>query len=208
MARKPTRSDCGVTADGVGPQRRCAVCRKPLDRDDSVRFVLGPDGVAAIDWRRKLPGRGASVCWSREGLAAVGRGGVLDRAFKTRVKLPAEPEWPLGAARAYVRAREKELIGLAARAGQLKAGGNVVLRVVRKGWATAIVLASDAGETVAADWERKCRGYELPMLRSSLGSEDIGAALGRPAPRSVLGLHSGPLVTALQTELKRGSAVI
>ncbi len=187
--------------------RTCAVCRRSLDRDDALRIVLGPDGAPVVDFRRKLPGRGANVCWSRSCMEGIRERGRLARSMRAKVSLP-EGDWPLGDARRMVARRQAELAGLALRAGDLKSGGNVVGRLVKKGWPVALVLSADAGDTVASDWEKAARGRELEFLRSLLGSDELGKALGRQGPRSVLALGAGPLSGALRVELKRGTALL
>lgn len=192
--------------------RMCVVCRQALEQDESLRIVLTPDGTAALDFRHKLPGRGAWVHWTRACMEQVCERGRLNRAFKVDVRVPeaveGEEPFPLGPARRWIERRQKELLALGQRAGQVKTGANVVLGVVRKGQAEYIVLARDTGETVAGDWERKARGYELPLYRTLLGAGELGEALGRTGVRSVLAAGGGPLSRALQTELKRGSAFL
>ena len=192
--------------------RTCVVCRKKLEQDDGLRVVLAPDGTAALDLRQKLPGRGAWVHWTRSCLEQLGERGRLNRAFKTNVRIPATVEgdepFPLGPARRWIEKRQRELLGLGQRAGQVKSGANVVLGMVRKGQVEYLVLARDAGDTVARDWERKARGYELPIFRSLLGAAELGDALGRPGVRSVLAAGNGPLARTLRLELKRGSAFL
>ncbi len=100
--------------------------------------------------------------------------------------------------------RQGELAGLAFRSGELKAGSNLVDRLLKRGWCTALLTSADVGETVAGDLERKARGMELPVFRLLLRSEELGAALGRGGARSVAALGRGPLVRSLQVELKRG----
>jgi uncharacterized protein len=196
----------------VSATRMCVVCRKTLEQDEGLRIVLAPDGTAAIDFRQKLPGRGAWVHWTRSCMEQLSERGRLNRAFKRDVRIPDAVEgdepFPLGPARRWIERRQKELLGLGQRAGQVKTGANVVLGVVRKGQAEYIVLARDAGDTVARDWERKARGYELPLYRALLGAGELGDALGRTGVRSVLAAGNGPLSRALQTELKRGSAFL
>ncbi len=187
--------------------RTCAACRRQLDRDDALRIVLGPAGQLVIDFGRKLPGRGANACWSPDCLSGLRERGALARALKGAVELPSE-DWPLGDAKRWLVRRQAELAGLGFRAGELKAGGNVVDRAVKRGWPTAVVLSSDAGETVSSDWEKRTRGLELELLRSLLSSEELGAALGRSGPRSVLAMGRGPLARSLTRELKRGAAFL
>jgi uncharacterized protein len=186
--------------------RTCVVCRKSVDRDEALRIVLGPDGTAAIDWRRRLPGRGANACWTVSCLEGVRERGRLDRSFRTTVRLP-DGEWPLRDARRWLVRRQSELVGLALRAGELKAGGNQVDRLVKRRWATALVLSTDVGETVADGWKKTARGYDLELCTALLSAEELGRALGKPGPRSVLALGDGPLARALRIELKRGLAL-
>ena len=187
--------------------RTCVVCRAGLERDEAMRLILAPDGVVYVDWRRKLPGRGASVCWNRSCLEGLRQKGRLNRSFRTEVQLP-EGDWPLGAALKQLRRRQREISGLAMRAGQLKAGGNLVERLLKKGWPLYLALSADVGETVAADWERRAVGHSLTVYRSLLTSEEIGLALGKSGPRSVVAVGSGPLGNTLRTELKRGPALL
>ena len=190
-----------------GALRTCVVCRASVKRDDSLRIVLDPAGQACLDWRHKLPGRGASVCWNRSCLEGVRQKGSLNRSFKTDVVLP-DGAWPLSAVREQLARRQRELSGLARRAGELKAGGSLVERSLKKGWVLYLGLSVDAGNTVAADWERRAKGYELALYRTVLTAEELGAALGRSGSRSVFAVGPGPLGAALQTELKRGPALL
>lgn len=187
--------------------RTCVVCKSSVVGDEVLRLILDPEGVLCVDWRRKLPGRGASVCWKRSCLEGLRQKGRLNRSFRTDVKLP-EGDWPLGAARQQLIRRQRELAGLASRAGELKSGGNLVERCLMKGWPVYLGLAADTGETVAAQWQRRAVGRELALHRSLLTAEELGHALGRSGPRSIFAVGTGPLGKALQTELKRGPALL
>ena len=192
--------------------RTCVVCRKPLDQDDALRIVLGPDGAPAVDFKHKLPGRGAWVCWEKSCVTQVGQRGRLDRAFKCKVPVQAGDDegraWPASVVNAYLRRRQRELISVGGRAGQIRCGGSTVLSLLRKGWPVGLVLACDTGPTSASDWERKAKGYELSVRRTLLTSEEVGAALGRGGSRSVLAVGPGSAAQALGLELKRGSALL
>jgi len=193
----------------TGATRTCVVCRAHMDQDDGYRVVLGPDGSPAIDFRRKLPGRGAWVHSSPECLRGLGERGRLSRAFKQSVPVPqadGDEPWPLPQVRTWQMRRQRELVAAAFGAGQARSGSNVVQGLLQSGWAEGLFLAADAGETVASDWARKARGYELPLLRSLLTSAELGAAMGRDGLRSVVALGSGPAATALALELRRGKA--
>jgi hypothetical protein len=194
----------------MGAARTCVVCRKHLDQEDGVRVVLAPDGSPALDLRRKLSGRGAWVHWREKCLAGLGQRGCLSRTFKQNVPIPGpssdgEP-WPIGQVRKWQRRRQRELVAAGVGAGHVRSGSNVVMSLVQSGWALDLALASDAGTTVAADWGRKAKGYELPLHRSALTAEELGAATGRSGLRSILALGAGPAARALALELKRGGS--
>ena len=187
--------------------RTCVVCRSPVSRDDSIRFVLGLEATVTIDWKRSLPGTGASCCWRRACLEGSRRPGCLQRAFGRSVQLPGG-DWPMSAVRERGVRRQRELMGLAARAGELKAGQDVVDRFVRKGWPQYLVRASDCWDKTAAVWDKKAASGGLSVLASSLNSEAMGAALGRKGPRTIVALGKGPISRALHRELKQGAALL
>ena len=187
--------------------RTCVVCRSKIERSAGVRIVLDPAGVPAIDWRGRLPGRGASCCYSRDCLDGLSKRGVLSRAFKTEVSV-REGSWPMDEIHGRATRRQRELVGLAGRAGELKSGGNVVQRLVSKGWPQYLVQSSDAGDAVSAQWQERASRSDLVVFRSLLNSEQLGGALGKSGPRSVLAVRRGPLARSLRQELKRGQAFI
>ena len=187
--------------------RTCVVCRSKIERHAAVRVVLDPVGAPALDWRGSLPGRGASCCYSRECLGGLGTRGVLSRAFKQDVP-PPSADWPMAEAHQYTSRRQRELVGLAGRSGELKSGGNVVGRLLGRSWPNYLVEAADVGPAVAAQWRERASRSSLVMFRSLLSSEQLGGALGKRGPRSVLAVRQGPLARSLRQELKRGQTLI
>ncbi len=187
--------------------RTCVVCRSKIERRAAVRIVLDPAGAPAIDWQGRLPGRGASCCCSRECLEGLRRRGSLSRAFKQEVPV-GSADWPMAEVHEYTSRRQRELVGLAGKAGELKSGGNVVERLLSRGWPEYLVQSSDVGDAVASQWQERASRRSLPVLRSLLNSEQLGGALGKSGPRSVLAVRQGPLARSLRQELKRGLALI
>ena len=172
-----------------------------------MRLVLDPEDGAAIDWSGALPGRGAHVCVERACLEGLRKPGPLSRSFKTKVKVPAAP-WPLDALEARTRKRQRELLGLAHRAGVLKSGGNLVSGLLSKGWAKYLILAADAGDRVRQDWQQRALGKGVPVFVTLLGADEFGAALGRTGSRSVAVVATGGPASVLRKALKRGAAFI
>lgn len=153
-----------------------------------------------IDWSRKLPGRGASVCWTRHGLESAPA--TLRRALGD-CQLPEDPSWPLEPARGEALRRARQLLGLGAASGQVRGGGSVVLGALRGGQAEWLGLAVDAGATVSEDWRRKATGYEVELLGLPWTAAEVGAALGRAGPRSMIVARHGAVADSLRRELNR-----
>ena len=70
------------------PLRQCLGCREMKPKKELIRVVRSPEGAVSLDFKGKLPGRGAYVCPSPECLARVRKSRALERAFSAQ--LPAE----------------------------------------------------------------------------------------------------------------------
>ena len=71
-------------------ERLCVATRTVRPVDDLIRFVLGPDGEAVPDLKRKLPGRGVWVTATQDALREAIKRKVFARGFKREVRLPAD----------------------------------------------------------------------------------------------------------------------
>ena len=58
-------------------ERTCIVTRQVKPERDLIRFVSAPDGTAAPDLRRRLPGRGVWITADRDHVATAVRKGML-----------------------------------------------------------------------------------------------------------------------------------
>ena len=70
------------------PQRQCVGCREMKNKRDLTRVVRSPEGTISLDFKGKLPGRGAYVCPDPACLAKARKSRALERAFETAI--PAE----------------------------------------------------------------------------------------------------------------------
>ena len=68
--------------------RQCLGCREMKPKKELIRVVRSPEGDVSLDFRGKLPGRGAYVCPAQECLAKARKAKALERAFSA--PLPAE----------------------------------------------------------------------------------------------------------------------
>src|SRR5215470_15020461 len=78
----------GKATDSALPERRCIVTRQALEKDQLIRFVLGPDNAIVPDLSENLPGRGYWVAASRKVLTEA----VKKNAFARAMQAPVRPE--------------------------------------------------------------------------------------------------------------------
>jgi len=67
------------------PMRQCLGCREMKPKKDLIRVVRSPEGELSLDFRGKLPGRGAYVCPDPACLAKVRKSKALERAFSAPI---------------------------------------------------------------------------------------------------------------------------
>src|ERR1700742_3679007 len=68
-------------------ERFCAATGVARAESEMIRFVLGPEGAAVLDLKRKLPGRGLWVTATREALVAAVARKAFARGCKREVRL-------------------------------------------------------------------------------------------------------------------------
>ena len=67
------------------PQRQCVGCREMKEKRALIRVVRSPEGAISLDFRGKLPGRGAYVCPNAECLRRARKSRALERAFSAAI---------------------------------------------------------------------------------------------------------------------------
>jgi len=70
------------------PLRQCLGCREHKPKKELIRVVRSPEGEVSLDFKGKLPGRGAYVCPLADCLSKARKSRALERAFDTA--LPPE----------------------------------------------------------------------------------------------------------------------
>ena len=63
--------DAGPHKRAPGTQRFCAASGAVRPVDEMIRFVVGPDGTAVPDLKRRLPGRGIWITATRQALRSA-----------------------------------------------------------------------------------------------------------------------------------------
>ncbi len=182
-------------------ERTCVVSRRKADPADLVRLVLSPEGVLYVDYRGRLPGRGAWVLPEKatlEKLQATPK--ILNRALKTTADTTGVLE----------KVQEANLLSLldalslSARSGALASGHDAALACLSSSTPCAVGLASDASPRV----ERRFfdAAGAVPIFRMPLDREQIGDRIGK-GPRAVFAVASCAASKPLLRELRRMAAL-
>src|SRR6266581_6738843 len=82
--------DAGPHKRAPGTQRFCAASGAVKPVDEMIRFVVGPDGAAVPDLKRRLPGRGIWITATRQALRTAIARKAFTRAFKRDVRVAAD----------------------------------------------------------------------------------------------------------------------
>ena len=67
------------------PMRQCLGCREMKPKRELIRAVKSPDGEVILDFKGKMPGRGAYLCPNGECLKKAMKSKALERAFSTQI---------------------------------------------------------------------------------------------------------------------------
>ncbi len=182
------------------PERSCVACRGKAPAQSLFRFVLDPDGNAALDFSATLPGRGAYVHPSRACFDMVERKALFRRAFKTSgVRFDADFWWKRAAEKSVERVLE--LLYLAKKSGRLVAGGDKAKAFLGEWGKGLLILSEDAAPRTVAQFERLAETCGARHVRGP-DSARIGHALARPSV-VVLAVADGPLAEKLLWECSR-----
>lgn len=159
--------------------RRCIVTRQALEKAAMIRFVLDPEGRVVPDLKGKLPGRGLWVTADRAVLAEAAKRNAFAKAARQSAKVPAD----LVERVAELARREvAELIGLARKSGQLRAGFEKVQIALEAGKVRVLIAASDGAEDgrgkLARLASRTGAGSGVEIV-APLTAAELAQALGR-----------------------------
>lgn len=190
-----------TSAEERGPQRTCLGCRNVFDRNDLLRFVLAPQGLLLVDYKGRLPGRGAYTCLNRDCIAEAVRRRQFARTFKQEISSVAEDSIATELRR-QIQERICGLIGMARKSHQLLSGSSLVLdRLSASASLAFVIIASDVSDGIGEKVTGRALYHSVPLYRM-FEKEFLGRLLGT-GQRSVLALLPGSLAAAIRVELER-----
>ncbi len=191
--------DTIVVAEPEAPRRRprrCVASRAPRDRDDLIRFVIGPDDRLVPDPDARLPGRGLWLSAEAESFKTAVSRNLFAKAARRRVVV--DPEIAARLDRMLAE-RCLQWLGLARRAGLLEMGFEQVMRTARAGEVEVLVVASDA----ATDGREKLARVAADLRCVTLFDRaEMGTAVGREA-LVFAGVRADRLATRLWNDARR-----
>ena len=183
----------------TGPLRRCIVTRERGEREQMLRFVVGPGRQIVPDLQAKLPGRGIWLSARRDVLETARSRNAFARAARAPVVVPADLTQLVedGLTR-----RVTELLGLARRAGQANFGFERA-REWLGNRAGIVIQAQDGSPDERARFLSGRRGLRVA---APLPASALGAVFGRDHVVHVV-VAPGRLAEALRVETDRLAGV-
>jgi uncharacterized protein len=170
--------DAGPRAQEL--ERMCVATRTVRPVADMIRFVIGPDGEAVPDLKRKLPGRGVWVTATQDALSDAVKRKALARGFKREVRLPADLVARTGE---LLERAALDALAMAGKAGLVATGFTRVEAALAREKVVALLHAAEA----AADGVRKLDAALRRRLEHDpivtigiLTSAQLDLAFGRP----------------------------
>jgi uncharacterized protein len=160
-------------------ERMCVATRTVKPVADMIRFVVGPDGEAVADLKRKLPGRGVWVTATQDALADAIKRKALVRGFKREVRLPADL---VVRTEQLLERAALDALAMAGKAGLVATGFAKVEAALQHDEVVALLHATEAAPDGVRklDAARRRRQAGSVAVIDSLTSAQLDLALGRP----------------------------
>jgi uncharacterized protein len=178
-------------------ERLCVATRTVRPVADLIRFVIGPDGEAVPDLKRKLPGRGVWVTATQDALGDAIKRQAFARGFKRQVRTPADL---VSRTERLLERAALDALAIAGKAGLVVAGFAKVEAAIERGEAVALLHAVEASSEgirkLAGTLRRRLSADPIVLIRT-LTSAQLDLALGRPNVVHAAGLAGAPTDTFL-----------
>jgi predicted RNA-binding protein YlxR (DUF448 family) len=180
MLARPNDNELDNGPRSGGFERYCVATRTVRPVENLIRFVVGPDGQAVPDLKRKLPGRGVWVTATQEALGAAIKGRAFACGFKRDVRVSADL---VGRTERLLEKAVLDALAMANKAGLVAVGFARVENALAHDRVVALLHAAEAGPDGVSKLEGARRhgshGGSAAVI-ASLSSSQLDLALGRP----------------------------
>jgi len=184
-----------------GPLRTCVACRENKPQDQLVRYVVAPDGTLMVDYRHRLPGRGAYTCCDAACLRTAVEKNQFQRSFRGHCKA-SEADGLLTQLQQAVEQKIVNLLGMGRKSSQVVSGSNAVITGLRQGAEFGLVLMTQDISPAIAEKIITLADRQKVESNRLLNKDLLGQILGK-GERSVVAVARGSLVNAILVELHR-----
>jgi predicted RNA-binding protein YlxR (DUF448 family) len=171
--------DAGPHKRAPGTQRFCAASGAVRPVEEMIRFVVGPDGTAVPDLKRRLPGRGIWITATRQALRTAITRKAFARAFKRDVRLAPDL---VEATERLVEQAALDALAICHKAGKLAIGFANADAATARARVVALLNAAEAAadgtRKLAAALRRRADAGEIAVI-GAFTSAQLDLALGR-----------------------------
>src|SRR5215813_4976085 len=171
--------DAGLHKRAPGTQRFCAASGAVRPVDEMIRFVVGPDGAAVPDLKRRLPGRGIWITATRQALRSAIARKAFARAFKRDVRLASDL---VEATERLLERAALDALAICHKAGKLAIGFANADAALARARVVALLNAAEAApdgtRKLAAALRRRADAAEIAVI-DAFTSAQLDLALGR-----------------------------
>lgn len=181
-------------------ERSCIACRKKGDQQDYIRYVVDPEGRVVVDYRNRLPGRGAYTCFDSRCIEQALQQGGFKRAFR-RELAPVEPQDFMADITSAISQRIFGLLGIARKAGSVVTGTSQLVSAFTHKDVRYLFVAEDASEGSSDKMTRMAEQEGVETVRFST-QQKLGQVAGREN-RNCLGIKDKQFADLLAFEVKR-----
>ncbi len=182
------------------PVRSCVVTRRRHERDELVRLVAAPDGSVVVDYKARLPGRGAWITPSREVLQLLDK---KRRALEKALDVSVDVDHVRAAILEAVLKAAGDGLSMAAASGSLVGGRDRMEIAIREERVALIAVADDAAERTL---KAITRAGEVDKVQLPWSAAELGTRLGRP-PLAAVGILHGARNRYVLRQLRRLAAL-
>jgi uncharacterized protein len=165
--------DLGPRKTAPGTQRYCAVTGTVRSVDEMIRFVIGPDGIAVPDLKRRLPGRGIWITATRQALHAALARNAFARGFKRDVRVAADV---VDTTERLIERSALEALAICHKAGKVAIGFAGVAAALARAHVVAVCNAAERKLTAAL--QQRADVAEIRKI-DTFTSAQLDLALGR-----------------------------
>ena len=171
--------DAGPRKTAPGTERFCAATGEVKPVDGMIRFVVGPDGTAVPDLKRRLPGRGIWITATRQALGSAIARKAFARGFKRDVRVAADL---VEATERLIEQAALDALAISHKAGKVAIGfAKVEVALARDrvaGLLNAAEAAPDGTRKLAASLHRREDAADIAVI-DVFTSAQLDLALGR-----------------------------